>query len=346
MAKEITNMRVKENAKKTMFAIMLLTIVFFMTVPVHAANRYIASISRTPISVYVGNSVTIALKNPAKGEKVSWVSENPRIASVSKTGKVAGKQIGKVKIKARSKSRSYTYIVNVKSKPKINYTSKRVEIGDSFKLKLLNTVGGRSWVSSNKKIATVSSSGNVTGCNVGIVKISTKYEGITYACKVTVKKSSKNLVRKAAPMANECVLKAFEDLDFKLIYDGSVSYAGYFSALNQSITLQGVDDTVYHELGHFLAWIAGNVDKRSEFATIYKSEKEKYTGIRKAYVTQNASEYFAESYRDYILSGSNLKKSRPKTYAYVRNAVQTIQNSPDRITKIKNVYKVIWKKNG
>ena len=187
-------MRVKENAKKTMFAIMLLTIVFFMTVPVHAANRYIASISRTPISVYVGNSVTIALKNPAKGEKVSWVSENPRIASVSKTGKVAGEQIGKVKIKARSKSRSYTYTVNVKSKPKINYTSKRVEIGDSFKLKLLNTVGGRSWVSSNKKIATVSSSGNVTGCNVGVVKISTKYEGITYACKVTVKKSSKSLV--------------------------------------------------------------------------------------------------------------------------------------------------------
>lgn len=133
---------------------------------------------------------------------------------------------------------------------------------------------------------------------------------------------------------------------FTLIYDGSVSYAGYFSALNQSITLQGVDDTVYHELGHFLAWIAGNVDKRSEFATIYKSEKEKYTGVRKAYVTQNASEYFAESYRDYILSGSNLKKRRPKTYAYVRNAVQTIQNSPDRITKIKNVYKVIWKKNG
>ena len=245
-----------------------------MTVPVHAANRYIASISRTPISVYVGNSVTIALKNPAKGEKVSWVSENPRIASVSKTGKVAGKQIGKVKIKARSKSRSYTYTVNVKSKPKINYTSKRVEIGDSFKLKLLNTVGGRSWVSSNKKIATISSSGNVTGCNVGVVKISTKYEGITYVCKVTVKKSSKSLVRKAAPMANECVLKAFEDLDFKLIYDGSVSYAGYFSALNQSITLQGVDDTVYHELGHFLAWIAGNVDKRSEFATIYDKIRE------------------------------------------------------------------------
>lgn len=86
--------------------------------------------------------------------------------------------------------------------------------------------------------------------------------------------------------------------------------------------------------------------RRKSGGVVQKSEKEKYTGVRKAYVTQNASEYFAESYRDYVLSGSNLKKSMPKTYAYVRNAVQTIQNSPDRITKIKNVYKVIWKKNG
>lgn len=125
MAKEITNMRVKENAKKTMFAIILLTIVFFMTVPVHAATRYIASISRTPISVYTGNSTTIKLKNPAKGERVTWTSINSRIATVSKAGKVTGKKAGTTKIKAKSKSRSYTYTVNVKSKPKINYTSKK-----------------------------------------------------------------------------------------------------------------------------------------------------------------------------------------------------------------------------
>ena len=85
-------MRVKENAKKTMFAIMLLIIVFFMTVPVHAATRYIASISRTPISIYTGNSTTIKLKNPAKGERVTWTSINSKIATVSKAGKVTGKK--------------------------------------------------------------------------------------------------------------------------------------------------------------------------------------------------------------------------------------------------------------
>ena len=332
---------IKSCVKKMIFVVVAFIITSFIAVPAHASH--ISSLIKTPISVYTGNSTTIKLKNPAKGERVTWTSINSRIATVSKAGKVTGKKAGTTKIKAKSKSRSYTYTVNVKSKPKINYTSKSVEIGDSFKLKLLNTTGGRNWVSNNKKIATVGPSGNVTGCSVGVVKISTKYEGITYVCKVTVKKSSKSLVRKAAPMADKCVLKAFEDLDFKLIYDGSVSYAGYFSALNQSITLQCADDTVYHELGHFLAWIAGNVDKKSEFATIYKAEKFKYTGVRKAYVTQNTSEYFAESYRDYILSGSNLKKSRPKTYAYVKNAVQTIQNSPHRITKIKEVYGKMWK---
>ena len=97
-------MRVKENAKKTMFAIMLLTIVFFMTVPVHAANRYIASISRTPISVYTGNSTTIKLKNPAKGERVTWTSINSRIATVSKAGKVTGKKQGLQKSKLKAKA--------------------------------------------------------------------------------------------------------------------------------------------------------------------------------------------------------------------------------------------------
>ncbi len=32
---------------------------------------------------------------------------------------------------------------------------------------------------------------------------------------------------------------------------------------------------LYHELGHFLAFIAGNVDKTSGFQSIYTAEKEK-----------------------------------------------------------------------
>lgn len=339
-------MGVKNSIKKIMFTFVVLLMASFITVPVQASH--ISSLIRTPVSVYVGSSSTIKPKNPAKGEKLKWTSLDSGVVTVSQTGKVTGKKAGTTRVTAKSKSRTYLYTVEVKKKPKqpkINYTTKSIEVGESFSLKLRNIIGSCSWTSSNKKIATIDYSGSILGCSPGTAKISTKYNGVTYSCKVTVKKSSKSLIRKAAPQANECVLKAFEDLDFRLLYDGSVSYAGYFSAGDQSITLRYADDTVYHELGHFLAWIAGNVDKKSEFATIYQEEKGKYTGVRKAYVTQNTSEYFAESYRDYILSNASLKKNRPKTYAYVKNAVQIIQNSPDRITKIKNAYKVIWKNN-
>ena len=53
-------------------------------------------------------------------------------------------------------------------------------------------------------------------------------------------------------------------------------------------------------LAIILAFIAGNVDTRMQpFASVYNSEKSKFTGVRKAYATQNASEYFAESVLEY-----------------------------------------------
>ena len=66
--------------------------------------------------------------------------------------------------------------------------------------------------------------------------------------------------------------------------------------------MKQIDDSVYHELGHFLAFIAGNADKTASFQSIFAAEKANVTAFNKAYVTQNASEYFAESVKDYILN--------------------------------------------
>lgn len=61
------------------------------------------------------------------------------------------------------------------------------------------------------------------------------------------------------------VLNAYKKMGFTVTVDPGVSYAGYFDARTRSITLQNADDTIYHELGHYLAFIAGNVDKSSSF---------------------------------------------------------------------------------
>lgn len=148
-------------------------------------------------------------------------------------------------------------------------------------------------------------------------------------------------VGQLAPKEDSRVLTAYRTLGFKVNVDPSVSYSGYFNARNRQITLKKVNETIYHELGHFIAFIAGNVDTTSEFKTIYNQEKSLYTAYNKAYVTQNSSEYFAESAKEYVLNPGALKAARPKTYEAVRSAVESITD--ERIAKIQKYYGAIWK---
>ena len=121
----------------------------------------------------------------------------------------------------------------------------------------------------------------------------------------------------------------------------SVSYSGYYDTRNRKITLRKMDDTIYHELGHFVAFISGNTDQTAEFKAIFAQEKTLYTAFNKAYVTQNSAEYFAESFKEYTLNPTGLKSSRPKTYEAVKNAVDKFTD--DRIARIQKTYSVIWK---
>ena len=58
-------------------------------------------------------------------------------------------------------------------------------------------------------------------------------------------------------------------------------------------------------------------------------------------ITQNASEYFAESVKDFILNNSALKSSRPQTYEAVQNALNMITDA--QIAKIQKIYGPFWK---
>ena len=97
-----------------------------------------------------------------------------------------------------------------------------------------------------------------------------------------------------------------------------------FDARTRTITMKQMDDTIYHELGHFLAFMAGNMDTGSKFASVYSSEKGMVTGYNKAYVTQNASEYFAESVKDYMLNPGSLEAQRPNTYKAIEKALSMV----------------------
>ena len=72
-------------------------------------------------------------------------------------------------------------------KPKINKTKATVYIGRSITLKVKGTSGKVTWSTKNKKIATVSKSGKVTGKKTGKTTITAKVNKKSMKCKVTVK---------------------------------------------------------------------------------------------------------------------------------------------------------------
>ena len=132
------------------------------------------------------------------------------------------------------------------------------------------------------------------------------------------------------------VTYAFDDLGFEVKVKSSVAYAGHFDAGTRVITLKKQDNTLYHEMGHFLAFIAGNADTSSSFKAVYSAEKASYKGVNKGYVTQNSSEYFAESFKNYTENPSALRSSRPQTYAAITAALNKVTET--QLDKLRNTY--------
>lgn len=259
--------------------------------------------------------------------------EVPLAAKSTTTTKTSTKKSTKKKTLTKKSTRTYC-----KNLPTTSKTTSKTSKSNTKTVKKQTTVKTsiKENYYKNKKYK------NVTTTTVTTVKTTTTpvTKKTTTTNTAAVAKYEVN-VEKIAPKMNANVLQAFNTLGFKVYIDGSVNYSGYFDAKNRAITLKAEDDTIYHELGHFLAFISGNADVTASFKNIYSAEKGKYTGVNKAYVIQTSSEYFAESVRDYILTPSSLKSARPKTYAAVADAFGKVTTA--QVNKLRIVYAAVWK---
>ena len=258
-----------------------------------------------------------------------------------------------VKLKKASKK---SYTKKLKTKTKVtNKTNKSGNTTVDTKTTVVTKAPAKYTKKSKKKVVTSKITTTVqttTTQQVSIANetaVSTTSSGTSAAQATAAASSSQNQSKYEANVANVAsvagkmdnrVIAAYQQLGFKLVVDPSVNYSGYFDARSRSITMKQIDDSVYHELGHFLAFIAGNVDKTASFQSIFAAEKANVTAFNKAYVTQNASEYFAESVKDYILNNASLKSTRPQTYAAVQNALNQITDA--QIAKIQKIYGAFW----
>ena len=239
----------------------------------------------------------------------------------------------KVKLKKASK-KSYT-----KKLPKKKKTTTKTRKSGKKTVKTQTTV--QTIVTTVKTTTTVAASQqNAQTQEVSFQSSGTQNSG---SAKTSSQKASKHTISNVAsiaPKMDSRVLNAYARMGFTVTVDPNAAYAGHFDARSRSITIQEADETIYHELGHFLAFIAGNVDQSSAFASVYNSEKAKFTGYNKAYATQNAAEYFAESVKDYMLNGAALSSQRPNTYKAIQSALNTVTTA--RADVILKAYSSIW----
>lgn len=109
------NIRKRGYFMKRFVAIMTALVMLVTMLPaseVNAASKIKTKLNKNNVTIYVGEKITLKLKNNKK--KVKWISSNKKIATVGKKGKVTGKKAGKVRITAKVGKKKYTCRVTVK----------------------------------------------------------------------------------------------------------------------------------------------------------------------------------------------------------------------------------------
>jgi hypothetical protein len=137
------------------------------------------------------------------GREVTWSSSNAAVATVDGSGSVTGRAAGSAVIRATSEGKVGQATVTVTAAPvaeavvasvTVNPASASIRVGEtpSFSATVRDASGsvltGRSisWSSTNTAVATISSTGVVTGIAVGTTSIRATSDGITGSATLTV----------------------------------------------------------------------------------------------------------------------------------------------------------------
>ena len=138
----------------------------------------------------------LASRNPDTSQQgISYSTSNKKIATVSKTGYIKGVKAGTATITVKSGSKSVKIKVKVEGVKTTGLTANKTEItlkkNKSFSWKVKTVPSNSSekitYSTSNKKVATVSSSGKIKGKKKGTATITAKSGSKKISIKVTVK---------------------------------------------------------------------------------------------------------------------------------------------------------------
>ena len=190
------------------------TIQIFNVETVQAA----AKMNKTKGTLVKGQSLQLKVNGNSK--KVKWSSSRKGVATVTSKGKVTAKNAGTAVITAKAGKKKYTCKITVEA-PRLSKTSISLTVGNKYNLKVTGTRQKVKWSSSNKKVATVTSKGVVTGKKAGTVKITAKVGSKKYICTVSVKNKKKATLKVSSTNIN-----VRDKANVKVTYkdSGTISY--------------------------------------------------------------------------------------------------------------------------
>jgi len=166
----------------------------------------VASVAVTPAATSLPTGGTVQLTaipkdangTPLTGRSVAWTSSNGAVATVSSSGLVTAVATGSATITATSEGQSGSASITVSNAPvatvAVTPASASVQVGQTVPLTATpkdasgTPLSGRviSWSSSNTAVATVSSSGVVSGVAAGVATITATSEGQSGSSSITV----------------------------------------------------------------------------------------------------------------------------------------------------------------
>src|SRR5947208_1851279 len=166
----------------------------------------VATVTVTPASANLAVGQTVQLTattkdangNPLSGRTITWSSSNTAVATVTTSGSVKGVTAGSATITATSEGQSGASAISVRIVPvatvAVSPASASVQVGGTVQLTAVtkdsvgNTLTGRTitWASSNSTVATVSTTGLVSGLLIGSATITATSEGKSGSSAITV----------------------------------------------------------------------------------------------------------------------------------------------------------------
>lgn len=234
------------------------TVTVSSTVPVDGIK-----LSSTSENILVGKTLQLTAEispENASNKNVTWSSSNTSVASVSTSGLVTAKSVGTATITVKTSDGSFSAkcTVNVTNSEikvtGVNLSSSAISIYVGKTSQLSATINPSNatnknvkWTSSNKNVATVSSTGLVTAVGKGtaVVTVTTENGGYTASCTI-------NVSEEVIPVSNVSLSKTKLDLEInkseKLTASISPSNATdknvVWSSTNSNVASVGQDGTV------------------------------------------------------------------------------------------------------